>query len=159
MTQFTEDFKQQAVQKALTRGSMNLKNIAMELGVGYSTLQNWIRQHRSTLTNMTTEKTPNNWSTEQRFIALMETHEMDELKIGQYCRENGLYIHHLAAWRQEFIQSKQGGQTDEQAIRGLKKEIQLLTKELNRKDKALAETAALLVLQKKFQALLEGKDG
>lgn len=158
MKRFTDGFKEQAIQKALLRGSINLENIAMDLGVGYSTLQKWMRQHRLVSNNMTTEKTPNNWTTEERFTALMETHAMDESKTSRYCREKGLYAHHLVAWRQDFMALKQANKTDKQASRELKKEIAQLNKELNRKDKALAETAALLVLQKKFQALLEGKD-
>ncbi len=158
MKQFTDGFKEQAVQKALLRGSLSIKHIAMDLGVGYSTLQNWIKQHRLVSDNMTKEKSPKHWTREERLTALMDTYAMNEQQIAEYCRVKGLYTHHLTEWRQEFIQSKHFTHADTQEWRQLKKENQKLVKELNRKDKALAETAALLVLQKKFQALLEDRD-
>ena len=46
-TKFTEGFKEQSVQKALTRGASHLKTVAKELEVGYSTLQKWIRDART----------------------------------------------------------------------------------------------------------------
>jgi transposase len=76
---------------------------------------------------------------------------LDETAMNQLCRERGLYAHHVRQWRQDFIS---GATVNERAdAKGLKGEVRELKKELNRKDRALAETAALLVLQKKVSAI------
>jgi transposase len=76
---------------------------------------------------------------------------LDEVAMNQLCRERGLYAHHVTQWKQDFIS---GSTTNERTdAKGLKGEVRELKKELNRKDSALAETAALLVLQKKVSAI------
>jgi len=165
---FTQSFKIQAVEKALSRdGVANLKELSASLGVGYSTLQRWIRQSRnqefepveydklSSLDNMTKEKRPQDWSLDERFQMIMTCSSLDEQAINELCRERGIYPHHLTQWQQDFvsgssIDTKVKNQSE---VKSLKHENKALKKELNRKDKALAETAALLVLQKKVNAI------
>ncbi|QJD28519.1 hypothetical protein [Methylococcus geothermalis] len=76
-----------------------------------------------------------------------------------WCREKGLFAHHLAQWQADFcraagaVESREGSRE----LRTLKEENQRLQRELTRKEKALAEAAALWVLQKKYRALLGGE--
>ncbi|MFT5393234.1 MAG: hypothetical protein ACI8PT_003434 [Gammaproteobacteria bacterium] len=71
---------------------------------------------------------------------------LDEAGVNALCRERGIYAHHVAQWKHDFVS---GTATSERAnTKSLKGEVRDLKKELHRKDKALAETAALLVLQK-----------
>ena len=156
---FTQDFKEQAVQKALTRGSKNLENLAQELSVGYSTLQRWIRNYKNMTPENSKKQRPQDWTREERFQSLLETAAMDAEQRSQYCREKGLYPHQLEEWRVSFVQPDGLMSNSTKAeLKTLKTENRELQKEIRRKDKALAETAALLVLQKKFQALLEGEE-
>lgn len=160
MTKYNQSFREQAIQKALQKGSRSLKTIASDLSVGYSTLHRWIREsHRGlTVNNMKTNKRPKDWSGPEKFQVLLETHTLDTRQINQYCREHGIYPHQLEDWKQTFLQSGGKGKGVDPEIKSLKDKVKVLTKELGRKEKALAETAALLVLQKKFQALLEDKE-
>ena len=69
-------------------------------------------------------------------------------------RQEGLHESDLTAMRRAALEGlapprKQSGPTNEE------KRIQQLERELRRKEKALAEAAALLVLQEKFRALME----
>jgi len=154
----TQGFKEQAVQKTLAREGESIKSIAQRLNIGYSTLQNWMREYRS-MTPDKESQCPHEWSRKQQFQALMDTASMDPEACHQYCREKGLFPHHLNAWHKGFIGGDQQTALTRQAdVTRLKKENISLQKELRRKEKALAETAALLVLQKKFHALLEEKD-
>ncbi|MGP5156952.1 transposase [Pseudoalteromonas prydzensis] len=157
---FTQEFKVQAVEKALSQcDDVRLEDIADDLGVGYSTLQRWIalaKKHQlethQTGSQMTAEKRPQDWSLEERLSAIIDCGHLDEAAINEYCRNKGLYPHHIKQWKQDFAQ----GPTTKLAksdSKQLKQEIKQLQKELNRKDKALAETAALLVLKKKADAL------
>ena len=69
---------------------------------------------------------------------------LDEATMNQLCRERGLYAHHVAQWKQDFISDLTANERSD--AKSLKGEVRELKKELNRKDRALAETAALLVL-------------
>lgn len=154
----TQGFKDQAVQKALTRGDKNLKIVAKELNVGYSTLQKWIREYKLVKPQKNSQR-PQDWSREQKFQALLETASMNAEHRSQYCREKGIFPHHLVEWSNSFITlDNKSVNTDKIDVKSLKKENATLQKEIRRKDKALAEMAALLILQKKFQALLEDGD-
>ena len=76
---------------------------------------------------------------------------MEAAAMNQWCRERGLYAHHVTQWRQDFISGSTAYERGD--AKALKGEVRELRKELNRKDRALAETAALLVLQKKVRAI------
>ena len=85
---------------------------------------------------------------------------MDEATRAAWCREQGLYPINLDTWKQEAIAGL-GDQRDVDTAetKHVRHRIKELERDLNRKDKALAETAALLVLSKKLSAIFhEGAD-
>ena len=160
MARFTQKFKVKSVEKALSRRpDQKLEEIAKDLGVGYSTLQKWIRLAKNNKLeksedNMLKERSPQDWNRAQRFDAILHCHSLDENDISSYCRESGIYPHHINQWKTEFLSDIQSASTQSmQAHKKLKQENKRLQKQLNRKDKALSETAALLVLSKKCQAI------
>jgi hypothetical protein len=79
--------------------------------------------------------------------------------LNTWCRERGVFAHQLEQWKTDFCShgDAEDQREEARALRALKVENQSLERELLRKDKALAEAAALLVLQKKFRALLGGE--
>ena len=99
-------------------------------------------------------KRPKDWSTEQRFQLLMESSVLDGETLSAFCRQKGIFTHHLDAWKKAFLCASQTA-TKTASDKVLRDENKQLKKALNRKEKALAETAALLVLQKKFNAFWE----
>ena len=165
MAPFSQEFKVQSVEKALSRNpDHTLKDIADNLGVGYSTLHTWIRLAKKNKLEkpekiMSKEKSPQDWSKTQRLEAIMHGHGMSDEQLSSYCRENGIYPHHLKAWKTEFLSNNQGSEAlSRQEQKKLRQENKRLQKELNRKDRALSETAALLVLSKKCQAIWGEKE-
>jgi transposase-like protein len=165
MAVYSQEFKVQSVEKAISnRSKQTLKKIAEDLGVGYSTLQKWIRLAKNNKLetpeqSMTKEKSPQDWSKAQRFEAIMHCHPMKDEQISAYCRENGIYSHHLKEWKTEFLSANQDSETlSKQEQKKLKQENKRLQKELNRKERALSETAALLVLSKKCHAIWGEKE-
>ena len=106
------------------------------------------------------DRTSENWSATTKFAIVVETVAMTEAELAEYCRSKGLYPEQVKAWRDAAIQSQDGsGQVaaaPQQQGREYRKKIKRLERELSRKDKALAEAAALLILQKKMRALWEG---
>ncbi len=94
-------------------------------------------------------KRPQDWRPEERLLALHESHGLTGEALNAWCRQRGLFAHQLVQWRSDFCAAARprSGGDDSLMLRGLKAENQRLERELNRKDKALAEAAALLILQ------------
>jgi transposase-like protein len=162
---FTQSFKIQAVEKALERANdVSLKDIADDLMIGQSTLGKWIGlaqkqklepAQNTEVTDMTKAKRPQDWSAKARLDMVISCASLDEEQISELCRQQGLFPHHIKQWKQDFIDGSTV--TTTASIRSdnktLRQDNKALKKEVNRKDKALAETAALLVLQKKVNAI------
>ncbi len=161
---FTDGFKIQAVEKALNRSpEITLVEMAGTLGVSRSALQRWITQSKDhelessspmpTMTNQ--EKRPQDWTMEERLKLIIESNGLNEEVISELCRGQGVFPHHIKEWKQQIITGTVlSSETKKQvSIKTLRNEIKALNKDLNRKNKALAETAALLVLQKKVNAI------
>ena len=84
----------------------------------------------------------------------MQTHGLSDEELGAWCRSQGLHTHHLVQWRRELLAgASAGSKASPSAMRALRDEVRTLKKELRRKDKALAETTALLVLKKKAASI------
>ena len=87
---------------------------------------------------------------------MLETSALPVAELSEYCRGKGLYPEQVKEWKQACIACntaksvKRVKTTPEQKLD--QKRIKELERELHRKEKALAETAALLVLRKKFNA-------
>ena len=156
--EYTESFRQQALEKVYTRGSSSIRAVAEDLNMSFGTLRNWMKADRNNSQANAGEqsKRPQDWSRAERLQILMESHGLDEEALNALCREKGIFRHHLEQWQAAFAA---GGAVDSRTqLRELKETNKALTRELKRKEKALAEAAALMVLQKKYQALWEEKD-
>jgi hypothetical protein len=103
----------------------------------------------------TREKRPQDWTAAEQLVALQETHGLSVEALQAWCRERGLFAHHLTSWKTGFCAEGKEPASGVREIRALKDEIVNLKRDVVRKDKALAEAAALLILQKKFRALWE----
>lgn len=150
---YSEAFIEQALMKVYSRGDRTVQSVADDLNVNCHTVKNWMKR-KAVSVLATKEKRPQDWNAEQQLVALHETHGLSGEPLQAWCRENGLFAHHLASWKTAFCaEDKAAPGTRE--IRVLKDENEQLKRELVRKEKALAEAAALLILQKKFRALWE----
>jgi hypothetical protein len=102
-------------------------------------------------------RNPEKWSSADKFAVVVETAAMNEAERGEYCRQKGLYAEQIAAWRAACLQANANEAVQSQAqrkqARQARQQIKQLERELRRKDKALAETTALMVLEKKARAI------
>jgi transposase-like protein len=157
-TSYTEAFRKQALEKVYTRGRRTVKAVAEELNMNPWTLKNWMTSHKdqSTTKHVGSTKRPQDWSPAERLDLLLESHGLDEEALNAVCREKGIFRHHLQQWRSAFEAAPSPVKPSE--LRELKDTNKVLARELKRKEKALAEAAALLVLKKKYQTLWEDKD-
>lgn len=107
-------------------------------------------------------KLTDEWPAEAKFAVVLETAALSEIELSEYCRRKGLYPEQVQQWRQACILGQQSARALQQAEKAQskadKKRIRQLEQELRRKDKALAEAAALLILQKKLDAYWSNVD-
>ena len=105
------------------------------------------------------DNTPEGWTSKDKFAAVMETATLSEAEIAEYCRQRGLYPEQLTTWRAACEQANDWNRASEKQLkvvtRADRKKMRQLEKELARKEKALAEAAALLILRKKLDAMFE----
>jgi transposase-like protein len=158
---YSAGFKEQALVKVYSRGNnQTIQSVANELNINLTTLKTWMKQKEQDVKPAPQKsKRPEDWSPEERLAALQQSYSLLGEDLNTWCRERGVFIHQLEQWKTDFC--SQGDSVDKReearVLRTLKEENQSLERELLRKDKALAEAAALLVLQKKFRALLGGE--
>lgn len=101
------------------------------------------------------------WTAAARLQAVITTAAMDESQRSAWCRENGVYPSELEQWKENAITALNEAPEERaspQETRDSRKRIKELERDLRRKDKALAETAALLVLSKQLQAIFQSRD-
>jgi len=140
-----------------------ISELARESGITEQTLYTWRRQLRNQGKPVPgSGKNAEQWSSEDKFAVVLETAALNAAELAEYCRRKGLFVEQIAAWRAacSAANANAGQQTREQReqSKGDKKRIRQLEKELQRKEKALAEAAALLVLRKKAQAIWGDKE-
>jgi hypothetical protein len=163
---FPIEYKLNIVKKALARREdQTLTAIAKQHTVSRSALSRWIQEVKAgklTSEKQIPEQCPSDWSNEAKQIALTASEGLSEEHRSAYCREKGIYQHHLEQWKQELMNKPNDDKLKQYRadIRVLKDENKQLQRELRRKEKALAEAAALIILKKKAQALfnLDGED-
>jgi transposase-like protein len=159
--QYSDAFVEQALIKAYSRGDRSVRSIAEEVNVEYETLRKWMQRKSLDKAKaiVKKEKRPQDWRRDEQLAALMQTHGLSEEALNAWCRERGIFPHHLKSWEANFCAPEAApASTETQGVRALKSENDKLKQELRRKEKALAEAAALLVLQKKFRALWDNED-
>ncbi len=150
--------KQEGINLLLPPHSWSLRRIAEKLNVSASVVSKWRQELMKDGHQFSEDKTEDSThSAEQKFTAIIDTATMSEHELAQYCRKHGLYVEQIKQWKAISIQAHSekhvSKHKEDVARRADRKTIKALEKELARKDKALAETAALLVLREKYNAL------
>ena len=160
-TRYSKEFKIEAVRKALLRSKgLSIASVGRLIGVKIPTLHGWVKEMANTSRKETPtsgggiQKSPYMWTSAEKFEAIMGAAKLSSEDLGEYCRKQGIFPHHLEAWKVEFIESQDKSRgLNGKEVKDLKNEVKSLTAELRRKESALAETAALLVLKKKAHCL------
>ena len=149
-----------AVAKLTSPGSFGLCATAQELGIPAPTLFGWRKKYVNNCTMKNTKKRNDNLSPEEKLQVLLETGSLSEKELGEYLRKNGLYSSDLKEWKNNFYssQKKVGRPKKDPEVQELRKEKKELAKNIRRKDKALAEVSARIVLLKKSHLLFGGTE-
>lgn len=152
MSQYAVERKESMVRRLLPPENASISALARESGISESTLYLWRLQARAQGGDMGGAKKSQPSAT-RRFAMVVETATLNEAELAEYCRKKGLYPEDLKAWRTQAEQAMSGAMVPAKTLREAKaadhKRIKELERELRRKERALAETAALLTLRKK----------
>ena len=131
-----------------------MTSVCEEVGVSRKTAARWLRLC-GTVRAHPTPRGRMTWTAEAKLKAIVETAGLDETELGLYLRREGLYSTQITEWRTEVIAHFE---TKPKCAKDARDEtIRQLEREILRKDKALAEASALLILQKKVELIWGNK--
>ncbi len=155
MTRYSPEFKEQVVRKMMPPHNQSVASLHRETGVSVPSLYAWKRHFQGKGYVVPAKiSPPDGWDNKAKLAAVIETALMNEAERSAWCRERGVYVEHLDAWKVSFEQADAAGTLVSPAMLAAeRKKTRALERELQRKDKALAEVAALLTLSKKAQAI------
>ena len=166
---YTDSFKAKMVQRLSPPNPITAMSLSKEVGVSQSQLSRWLRTAR-TVVPMTNDRPSDRVvqasggvrSASEKIRIVMAAAALGADELGAFLRREGVHEAELEQWREAVVNGAtsalEGGAPKPSSRGSDAKRIKELERELRRKDKALAETAALLVLQKKFHTYLEERD-
>ena len=166
MRRYSETVKADVRRRMSPPARQSVAQISKELGIHLATLYAWRKAWRLQGEVVpASEKAPESWSSADKFTVVLESSGLNATELGAFCRERGLYPEQVDRWRQAAQDANANSMLTMADQKDLEKrhqqdqrEIKRLQQELRRKDKALAEAAALLMASKKIQAYW-GEDG
>ena len=166
MRRYSETVKADVRRRMSPPARQSVVQISKELGIHIATLYAWRKAWRLQGEVVpASEKAPEGWSSADKFTVVLESAGLNATELGAFCRERGLYSEQVDRWRQAAQDANANSMLTMADQKDLEKrhqqdqrEIKRLQQELRRKDKALAEAAALLMASKKIQAYW-GEDG
>ena len=158
MNQYPAERKEAILRKMMPPENRPVSLLAKENGISEQTLYTWRRNLQSQGVPVPGNgKNAGEWSSADKFGVVLETASLNEAELAQYCRSKGLFIEQVVQWR-EVCQQANAAQSElnrelREQSKSDRKEINQLKKDLQRKEKALAEAAPLIILRKKAQAI------
>ena len=160
---YTTGFKEQMVKRMLGPPTVTATSLSKLVGVPQPTLSKWLKQATSVAgmgSSDEKKKTgsavagPKTWTTEEKLRVIGEAQHLEGAALGELLRREGLHEEQLKSWRDAAAGALESAEAapvgprtaaERKRLTAANKRVKELEKELRRKEKALAETAALLV--------------
>lgn len=157
ITAYSKSIKSSVLAKMMAPNAPSVVELAKEFNIPYQTVYSWKAAvlKKKNVTQLNLPQRPHDKSPEAKLKAVVETMYMTEQEQGAYCRAHGIYSNHLDIWKKQMLEGLGVARTSEGKAENLQtsKEIKKLKRDLERKEKALAEVSALLILKKKADLL------
>jgi transposase len=157
---YSRGFRETILRKVLPPESQPIRRISKENGIAEQTIRNWVILAKDgKMGDADCDMSPNQRSPEEKLRLVIEGKTLSEEQLGEWLREHGMHSEHLSLWEQELksIVTDKNEKIKEE-LASLRKKNKDLEKELLRKDKTIAEMAALITLKKKWEAYLEERE-
>lgn len=151
MSRYSPEFRESIVQKITTPGGPSIMQMSEKTGVHHASIRIWIKN----CANRSGMKKSKEWTPEEKLEAIIKTTTMSENERGEYLRANGLHSADVEQWKQDIYNSQKpvGRPKLDPELVALRTEKKELSQDLKRKDKALAEMSARVILLKKSHLL------
>lgn len=147
-------FQARMVGKMLPPNGKSAGMLSSETGVSQPTLSRWLRE-ASRVGGM--DPKPKKWTAAEKLRVVIKASELTEAEVGELLRREGLHEAALNLWRSDIEAAlEEGPKKRKPSSEG--RRIKELEREIRRKDKALAEVSAILVLKKKAAAIWGDED-
>ncbi len=158
MKHYSGERKDAILRKMMPPENKSVSELARENGISEQTLYTWRRNLKSQGVPVPGNgKNAEEWSSKDKFGVVLETAHLNEAELGEYCRSKGLFAEQIAAWREACQDANEApaerSREQREQSKSDRKKIKELERDLRRKEKALAEAAALIILRKKAQAI------
>lgn len=164
---YSQGLRSRLVQRMAGPRGISATALSKETGISQATLSRWLLS-ASTFAAMgnrdhepSQPRRPQSWSTEEKLRIVLAATQLSDSELGEFLRREGLHTAQLEEWRKVALAAAQSALAgDKPAAKGSRdaKKIRELERDLDRKNRALAEVAALLALQKKAQAIWGDED-
>ncbi|HHL3494136.1 TPA: transposase [Legionella pneumophila] len=169
VTKYTESIKASVLSKALAPNAPSIIELAKEFNIPKATVYTWvINMKNKNNKKEQAQHRPKDRTPAFKLQAVMDTLGKTEEEQSAYCRAHGIYYDHIEAWRKQILESlgasastadKAKEKENKAELQRTQDEMKALKSNLKRKDKALAELTALLVLKKKADLLWGESEG
>lgn len=157
---YSPKLKLQMIRRMCGPDPIIIEQLARQTGISQTTLSRW-RKQATTLESMSTEEPKpvpaQELTWKQKLAIVLEAEDIEPNQLGAFLRTKGLHMAQLQQFRTAARDSFQANPHPPHNKQEQKR-IRALERELRRKDKALAEAAALLVLKKKLEGIWEDED-
>jgi transposase-like protein len=154
---YPQERKEAVLKKMLPPHKQSVAKLSRDEGISCATLYKWRDQARLGGQAVGESKDPEGWSTRDKFNAVVQCSVFNTHDVGEYCRQHGLLVEQVGRWQESCVNANDDFARTKRdwprLDRKSRHEIKQLGTELTRKEKALAEAAALLVLSKKARAI------
>lgn len=149
---FSKEFKDAVITKIVSRGDQTVAEVCEHAGISLSSGVRWVSERDITPTMKNSK-----WTAEAKMNAVFRCNNLNEEELGTFLRKEGLHSHQIDEWRAEILTALAPRRKSKVTKDSRDQRIRELEKDLNRKDKALAEASALLILQKKVNLIWGNK--
>lgn len=153
-------FKESQLKKVLPPSNRSIIEVAAEAGISDQTLRNWINKAKEGTLKKGDTVSGAGRSPREKLNLVIESRTISDEKTGEWLREKGLHTEHITQYEQELRDMVENNNHKEKLkMKSLEKQNKELQKELRKKEKALAEMAALYTLKKKAEEIWgDGED-
>lgn len=159
--QYSTAFKANVIRRLTGPAAISANALAEELGMSQPTLSRWLREARTVgamASKKTEKKSPRTWTPAEKLRVVAAADGLGDEDLGEFLRREGIHEQQLVEWREAATAALSGSKPKKAQPSPEAQRIKKLEAELHRKEKALAEAAALLVLKKKVQAIWGDED-
>lgn len=153
---YSKEFKESVLRKILPPENRKLRDVAKEIGLSPSTIYGWLKKVKDGTINQSKDTGVGQRSLNEKLNLLLDYQKIPPESEGEWLRQQGLHTEHLTLFKQEISTIMSSKETEkDQRIKELEKQLKQTQKELERKNDALAEMAALYTLKKKLDQIHE----